>query len=60
MIDQELATPSTEHAGGHDGGGGGAREADALLVDQEDPVGIAVEGQPDVGAVLADRRLEVA
>ena len=31
----------------------------ACLVDEEHPVGVTVEGEPDVGAVLEHRRLQV-
>ena len=49
-----------QHAGGQHGRGGGAGQAAAGLVDDEHPVGVAVEGQPDVGAHRQDPGLEVA
>ncbi len=48
-----------EHAHGHQGGGGRTREPHAPLVDHEDAVGVAVEGEPDVGADLADPGAQV-
>ena len=43
-----------EDAGGDHRGGGRARDGLALLVDHEHPVGVAVEGEADVGAGLED------
>ena len=40
---------------GHDGGGERARHQLALVVDQEDPVGVAVEGQPTSAPVASTR-----
>ena len=51
---------SAEDAGGEDGRGGGAGQAPARLVDEEHAVGVAVEGQADVGAVASDPGLQVA
>ncbi len=48
-----------KHLGGHDGGGQRARQQLAFVVDQEDPIGIAVEGQADVGSGVEHAGLEV-
>ena len=45
--------------GGHDGRGERARHQLALVVDQEDPVGVAVEGQADVGPGLEHPGLQI-
>ena len=46
-------------AAGDEGGDGARAHRLAALVDDEAPVGVAVEGEAEVGAVLADRGLEV-
>ena len=48
-----------QHGGGHEGGGGRTRDRDAQVIDQEAPVGVAVERQPHVGAGLADAALQI-
>ena len=48
-----------QHGPGHQGGGERARHRLGPLVDEEDAVGVAVEGQADVGAVLEHRLLQV-
>ena len=48
-----------QHALGDDRGGDRAGDRLAEVVDEEDPIGVAVEGEADVGARLEDPRLEV-
>ncbi len=48
-----------EHGGGDDRGGERAGEQLALVVDEEHPIGIAVEGEADVGTGGEHARLEI-
>ncbi len=51
--------PPAQLADGDQRGHRGRADRLAALVDHEDPVGVAVEGQPDVGTVLDDGGLQV-
>jgi hypothetical protein len=51
-VDDRLAGVVVEDAGGDDRRGRGAGQPDPALVDEEDTIGVAVEGEPDVGAHL--------
>ena len=48
-----------EHRDRHDRGEQRAAHVLGVLVNEEHPVGVAVEGEPDVGAVFEHRRLQV-
>ncbi len=53
MDDGALAAVARQFAGGDQGGDGGGGDRFAALVDDEAAVGVAVEGQAEVGALLA-------
>ena len=60
VVHDRLARVLGQDARGDDRGGGRARHRLGLVVDEEHPVGVAVEGEPDVGADLEHLGLEVA
>ena len=55
VVDDRRAGVAGEFAGGDQRGERAGRDGLAALVDDEAAVGVAVEGQPDVRADLADR-----
>src|SRR5690606_39938808 len=57
--DHAAAAVAGEFAGGDEGGDGGRGDGFAPLVDDEAAVGVAVEGEAEVGVLLADPLLEV-
>ncbi len=59
VVDDRAAGVLGELAGGDEGGDGGRRDRFAALVDHEAAVGVAVEGEAEVGALGADAGLEV-
>ncbi len=59
MDDRAPAAVAGQFASGHEGGDGGRGDGVAVLVDDEAAVGVAVEGEAEVGALLADAPLEV-
>ncbi len=59
MDDGALAAVAREFAGGDQGGDGGGGDRFAALVDDEAAVGVAVEGEAEVGALLPDPLLQV-
>ena len=59
VVEDGLARVLGEHRGGDERRRQRARDRLGPLVDEEDPVGVAIEGQADVGALLEHRRLEV-
>ena len=58
-MDDRRARVLGQLAGGDQRGDRGRRDRLAALVDHEAAVGVAVEGQAEVGAVLAHRALQV-
>ena len=58
VVEDRLARVLGQHGRGHQRRRQRAGHGLGLLVDQEDAVGVAVEGQADVGAVLEHRRLQ--
>ena len=58
VVEDRLARVLVQHGGGHERRRQRARHRLCLLVDEEDAVGVPVEGQTDVGAALEDRLLQ--
>ena len=54
VVDDLGARMAAEHAAGHERGGGRPRHRLRVVVDQEDAIGVAVEGQSEVGLFLED------
>ena len=59
MDDGAGAAVARQFAGGDEGGDRGRRDGVAVLVDDEAAVGVAVEGDAEVGAVCGDCGLTV-
>ena len=59
MDDRARAAVPRQFAGGDEGGDGGRGDGVAVLVDDEAAVRVAVEGEAEVGALLADAPLQV-
>ena len=59
VVHDRLAGMPVEDAGRDDRGGGRPAHRLAGVVDEEHPVGVTVEGEPDVGAEIEHRALQV-
>ena len=59
VVEDGAAGVLLEQGGGHHGGGGRPGQGLGLVVDEEHPVGVAVEGEADVGPHLEHPGLQV-
>ena len=59
VVEDRLARVLGQHGRGHERRRQRTRHRLGLLVDEEDAVGVPVEGQADVGALLEHRRLQI-
>ena len=59
VVHDRFAGVAAEHRGGEDRGGGGPGDDLALVVDEDDAIGVAVEREPDRGVLGEHRPPEV-
>ena len=59
VVHHRLSGMAVEDARRDDGGRRGATDRHALVVDEEHPIGVAVEREPDVGVQIEDRSLQI-